>query len=337
MNLDNITLQNVVIVNSPAFHFRLTNVGDVNISGCVMRSHGVGTDGLHFDGPANDIKISNCDFMTGDDSIALNCPEGHMGNISRVQVDSCTFNSWSLMRLYTTNWSPLKFTIDSVSVTNCTGVLAEAAFLIGLSDGSLPNSLASLTVSDCTLTAPTILGVAENFGTVLLRRLTFTPSQARVVWVQPQTNQQSSLLRPSPLCGYIPSLGANLTFENCTINRIGSGPVPALVIANYSRIQYLAFNGFTMQDAAGYAPMPALIQIEQGSIGHFVLNALNSANILAPVSEGGFFSVDSVEGNGVLATGWEFPDDIMAEGVPYISASNGTPSVKINGAVQPYP
>ena len=104
MNLDNIDLENVVVVNTPAYHIRLSNVGNVVVSGCVMQSHGFSTDGLHFDGPANDITISNCDFTTGDDSIALNCPEGYSGNISRVTVTNCTFNSRSLMRLYTIMW-----------------------------------------------------------------------------------------------------------------------------------------------------------------------------------------------------------------------------------------
>src|SRR6202043_3677064 len=158
MNLDNITIDKVVVVRSPAFHVRLSNVGHVAVSGCVMETSGLSTDGLHFDGPANDITISNCDFKTGDDSIALNCPEGYSGDISRVTVTNCTFNSWSLMRLYTI-LGPNKFKIDTVNVSNCIGTLAEAAFLIGLSSGSNPNSVDGLTISDCSLFAPTVLGI----------------------------------------------------------------------------------------------------------------------------------------------------------------------------------
>jgi len=43
-----------------------------------------------------------------------------------------------------------------------------------------------------------------------------------------------------------------------------------------------------------------------------------------------------VSGSGVLATGWKFPDEVMADGVPYISATNGLPSIKIGGVVEPY-
>ena len=336
-NLENILIEKVVVVRTSSYHIRLSNVGHVNVSGCVMHSDGLSTDGLHFDGPANDITISNCDFQTGDDSIALNCPEGYEGDISRVEVSNCTFNSWSLMRIYTTYGSPRKYRVDMVTVKNCSGVLAEAAFLIGATEGSVPDSVTSLTVTDCTLTAPTIFAVAENFGTLTVRNTTFTPSQSKVVWVPPQASDAAGFLRPSPLYGNVPCAGSSLTFENCTVKRTGNVPVPALIIANYSTIENLAFNGFAVQDVGGYLPMQELLEIVQGSIGQLVISSLNSNNILAPVSEGGFFSIESVSGAGVLATGWPFPDAVMADGVPYISASSGSPSVKVNGMVQPYP
>ena len=291
---------------------------------------------MHFDGPANDITIANCNFMTGDDSIALNCPEGYSGNISRVEVSDCTFNSWSLMRLYTTNGSAAKFTIDSVSVRNCSGILAEAAFLIGVIDGSLPNSIASLTISDCTLTAPTILGVAENFGTIVLKNVTFTPSQSKVVWVSPQTNHVCAFLRASPLYGGVTSVGSSLSFDNCQIQRNGELNVTAVILDNNSTIDNLAFNGYGLRDAGSQLPLADLFGIESGKIGQLVLDSVDSKNINAPVSPGGFSSVGSVSGAGVLATGWEFPDAVMANGVPYISANSGLPSIKVGGVVEPY-
>jgi hypothetical protein len=334
MNLENINLEKVVLVRTSAYHIRLSNVGTVSVSGCVMHGNGLGTDGVHVDGPANDITISNCDFMTGDDSIALNCPEGYSGNISRVAVTNCRFNSWSLMRLYTTNGSLNKFRIDTVSVSNCNGTLQEAAFLIGLSDGSLPNSIDSLTISDCSLTAPTILGVAENFGTIALRNVTFIPSQSRAVWISPQATDICGFLRPSPLYGGVTYVGSTLSFENCKISKDDHTQLPALILENGSRIDILLFNGFGVQDAVW---MPEMLSIGWGSIGHLVLQSLNSKAIVAPVSAGGFSSIGSVSGAGVLATGWEFPDAVMADGVPYISASTGLPSIKINGVVQAYP
>jgi len=335
MSLDNITIEKVVVVKTSAYHIRLSNVGNVSVSGCVMKSYGVGTDGLHFDGPANDITISNCDFTTGDDSIALNAPEGYSGNISRVAVTNCTFNSWSLMRLYTIR-GPSKFSIDTVSVRNCIGTLAEAAFLIGLSSGSSPNSVASLTISDCSLTTPTVLGVAENFGTIVLKNVTLVPSVSSVVWVSPQTNHICGFLRPSPLYGGITYVGSSLSFENCQIYLNPDIQGAAVVLDSGSTIENLTFNGFKLQEAASSSPMPNLVEIGLGSIGQMALDSLDSSHIQAAVSAGGFSSVGSVSGQGTLATDWEFPDAVMANGVPYISASTGLPSIKVGGVVEPY-
>lgn len=340
MNLNNIKIENVVVVNTPAFHFRLSNVGNVQVSGCVMKSFGLSTDGLHFDGPANDITISNCQFMTGDDSIALNCPEGYTGDISRVAVTDCTFNSLSLMRIYTTTGDPskpLRYYVDGVSVKNCSGTLTEAAFLIGLAMGSNPNSI-SLAVSDCNLTSLAILAIAENFGTISLTNVTFTPAQTNVIWLPPpQATKACAFVRPSPLEGYVPSVGSSLSFNNCTIYRNSDREVGGLILENGSTIKNLEFNGFAVQDASSHSTMHELINIGSGSIAQLVIGAVNATNIASPISPGGFSSIQSVAGAGVLSTGWEFPDAVMANDVPYISASTGLPSIKTGGVVEAYP
>jgi len=336
MNLNNITIENVVVVNSPSYHFRFSNVGNVTVSGCVMKSIGLNTDGLHFDGPANDITISNCDFTMGDDAIALNCPEGHTGNISRVSVTNCTFNSWSLMRLYTHIGQSDKYTIDTVSVSNSNGTLWEYAFPIGLSSGSRSNSVASLTISDCDLTAPTVLAMAENFGTIVLQNVRFTPSGNTVSWVPPQSNHVCALLRPSPYYPGVTVVGSRLSFQNCSIVRKENMNVAAVILQVGSDINSVEFDGFGVQD--NYSHVEELIDIEESAIGLLAINSLNSSNIEYPTQPGGFTSLSSVTGTGtgVLATGWEFPDAIMANNVPYISASTGQPSIKINGVVEPY-
>jgi Glycosyl hydrolases family 28 len=335
-NLNDVVIEKVVVVRTPAFHIQLSNVGNVALTGCVMKSEGLSTDGVHFNGPANDITIANCNFMTGDDSIALNCPEGYTGNISRVTVTNCTFNSLSLMRLYTANGYPNKFKIDSVSVRNCNGTLSEAAFLIGVTNGSLPNSVASLTISDCSLTAPTVLGVAENFGSIELRNVTFIPSQSRVVWVSPQTDHVCAFLRPSPLYGGVTSVGSSLSFDNCQIQRNSNLNVTALILDNDSTIDNLTFNGYSVRDNGAQLPSPDLLGIESGTIGQLVINSVDSNNINVPISPGGFSNVGSVSGAGVLETAWEYPDAVMADGVPYISADSGLPSIKVAGVVEPY-
>jgi Glycosyl hydrolases family 28 len=336
MNLDDIVLDKVVVVNTPAYHIRLSNVGHVMASGCVMESQGPSTDGLHFDGPANDITISNCSFMTDDDSIALNCPEGYSGSISRVTVTNCKFNSWSLMRLYTSLGGASPYSIDTVSVSNCSGTLVEAAFLIGVGVGSSPNSVASLTIADCNLTAPTVLAVAENFGSIALQNVTFVPSTSQVVWNKSQTNRVCAFLRPSPFYGEVACFGSSLSFSDCVISRNSSANVAAVILEGDSIVENLMFNGFEVQEARSYDPLKELFHLGWGSIGQLVLDSVDSYNISAPVTIGGFSSVGSVSGTGVLTTYWEFPDAVMANGVPYISANSGLPSIKVGGVVEPY-
>jgi len=338
MNLDNIVIEKVVVVNTPAYHIRFSNVGHVSVSGCVLKSRGLSTDGLHFDGPSNDIKISDCDFATGDDSIALNCPEGYYGSISRVAVTNCSFNSLSLMRLYTANGGPNKFSIDTVSVSNCQGYTWEGAFLIGVANGSNLNSIASLTISDCVITAPTVLALAENFGSIVLRNVSFIPSQSNTVWVPPQANHICAFVRPSPLYGGVTYVGSSLSFENCRIHRYSDIITAALILESGSTIETLAFDRFSIGDAGGSPGLvPNLVRTGSGTIGELVLKSVDSSNIRTPVSEGGFSSIKSVSGAGVLATGWQFPDAVMANGVPYLSASSGLPSIKVGGVVDPYP
>ena len=336
MNLDNITLEKVVVVNTPAYHFRLSNVGNVVASGCVMKSYGLSTDGLHFDGPANDITISNCDFTMGDDAIALNCPEGYSGNISRVTVTDCTFNSFSMMRLYTTNGGPNKFNIDAVSVSNCSGTLSETGFLIGLGGWSSPNSIASLTISDCTLTAPMVLGVGENFGTISVKGVTFVPSQSNVYWDPSQSNHMCGFLRPHPTNGDLYFVGASLSIVNCKIYRNEGIEVAGVILNSQSTISNLIFDGFTVQNARPFPQVAELFGRGSGPIEQLVLDSLDGNNIKPPLSAGGFSGVGSVTGAGVLATGWKFPDSVMANGVPYISANSGLPSIKVGGVAEPY-
>jgi hypothetical protein len=336
MNLDNIVIENVVVVNAPAYQIRLSNVGNVTVTGCVLQGTGANSDGLHFDGPANDIAISNCDFKVDDDSIALNCPEGHGGNISRVTVKDCKFDSFSLMRLYTVLVGPDRFTVDTVNVSGCSGTLSEYAFVIGWRGGSLPDSVTSLTVSDCTLTAPTILGVVENFGTVTLRNIVFTPSLSGVWWGGPQVDTRCALLRPAPSWGAANYTGSNLVVENCVISRNSDTKVTAAVVENGTSIVNLTFNGFSVSDMKSYSPLPVLLVVGEGSISQLVLQSLNSSQISAPISMGEFVCIGSVSGAGVFATAWEFPDAVMANEVPYISANSGLPSIKVGGIVEPY-
>lgn len=149
----------------------------------------------------------------------------------------------------------------------------------------------------------------------------------RNVSLVPSNSARPELVLARSATGKITYVGSSLILDHCTISRNVSA---ALLLENNSTILNLEFNGFA-------ADAQQLLQIESGSVGQLVLNSLDSSHIHAPVSPGGFSSIGSVSGTGVLATGWEFPDAVMANGVPYISASTGEPSIKVGGVVEPYP
>ena len=182
--------------------------------------------------------------------------------------------------------------------------------------------------------APTILGVAENFGNITLKNVTFTPSLSGVVWGSPITNRICAFLRPTPPYGGGAGAGSSLTLENCQIIRDSHTQVAAVILENKSTIDNLLFNGFVVQDS--YPPLPDLLIIGEGSIGQLALTSISTASIGGPIGSGSFANVGMVSGAGVLATGWEFPDAVMANEVPYISANSGLPSIKVGGVVEPY-
>ena len=332
MNLNNITLENLGIVNTSAYHIRLSNVGNVTVSGCTLYTRGPSTDGVHFDGPANDIAISNCNITCDDDAIALNCPEGYTGNISRVTVTGCTFNSLSMMRLYTTAPGTRRFNIDSVTVNDCNGTFTHAAFAIGEASDSNPNSVEGLSVSNCKIIAPTVLELEASFGVANFSNVTLTPLDH---------NQDVGYAFARTSSPYFPIVysGARLVLENCVIQRNSDHAVAALILEDGSAIESIEFNGFSVQDAPGnsYRATPELLNIASGAIKQVAIGSVDSARIKAPVPASRFSNVGSFCGAGVLATGWQFPDSSMANETPYISASTHRPSIKVAGVVRPYP
>jgi hypothetical protein len=197
-----------------------------------------------------------------------------------------------------------------------------AGFPIGDGNGANPNAVTNLTISDCTLTAPSILDITADFGTVVLNNVTMIPSSSAQA-------PGLAFVRSAPLYGKMTYAGSNLTLNNCTVSAGGGSNVAALILEYNSTIANLVFNGFVTQASE-------LLHIMAGSIGQVVINSINSASIQAPVSPGGFSSIGSVSGSGVLATGWQFPNSVMANGVPYISANTGLPSIKVSGVVEPY-
>ena len=92
--VENLTLRNVTVHDSPSYAFHLATVRHVVMDGCRAEVGGTAAnptiiynsnqDGLHVNGPASDLRVTGFSGMSGDDMIALNANDGHQsGNAPR--------------------------------------------------------------------------------------------------------------------------------------------------------------------------------------------------------------------------------------------------------------
>lgn len=85
--VENLTLRNVTVHDSPTYAFHLATARHIVVDGCRAEVGGTANnptliynsnqDGLHINGPASDIRVTGFSGTTGDDFIALNANDGH--------------------------------------------------------------------------------------------------------------------------------------------------------------------------------------------------------------------------------------------------------------------
>ncbi len=285
------------------------------------------TDGIHFNGPASDIHITDCSFQTGDDPIALNAPEGFGGPIDRVAISNCLFDhAPTAIRIYGCGYPPLSFPISNVIMANCSGVIEDTPFMIGFQRNAPVDTLQSFQASGCTFGASYWATLNESCGVLNLQSNTWdSPTHAgSFLWI--------------PLAVTLSSV----TLANCRIYRGTRGNAPAFGLsaadaARGSVIRKLSLEGFAIEHEAGqiYPSIPYLLDTSNVTIEHLYIGSLDPANIAALVKPSlDFRGVHEISGPGVLATGFPIPDNVIAENTPYISAGSGTPSIKLHGKVK---
>jgi hypothetical protein len=360
-NMSNVVLDRLLIQNTSSFCTRLSNVDTVLVTGCKFQSVITPTggpptssianngDGLHINGNASDIRVDNCYFETGDDAIALNSCEGYPGPISLVTITNCTFhNSQTFMRAYFTGQlagTPAQTgLIANVTMSNCTGQANEVGFLLGLEAAYTRynlNRLQDFTISSSTLSAPTLVFITDNVGVLTLDN---------VRWVGTGVY---GVIGSMVVFGFNGCTAANINIRNCVVYRTDLGDAASAGIIDFTAptvfnspgtgthtIEHLVIDGLSVQDDSGtaYAPMPFVIRLNAGSqILRLDIESIDTRKFAQLLSNPAMFSqILSVRGAGVLATGWQFPDAVMDNGVPYISATDNLPSIKIGGAVKKY-
>jgi hypothetical protein len=324
MSLANVAIENVWFLDIASYAVRLSNCGSVQVRGCRFdeTNYDWNEDGIHLDGPCDNVFISDCLFDNlGDDCIALNCPEGYSGDISSVVVTNCTFtNCLDLVRIYASNNGTTGFNVYNVSISNCVGSFEGQALLLGGTNQNAPGGpdcLHNITVSNCTFWAPMIASVFNNIGVIKF---------SNVLWMSPGSAGAWLSLQPGTTISHA-------SLSNCSIYRSLNGSAAAYLVNGSGNISKLVLNGFSIDSEAGqsFAAVAALSTIT-GTISTLVINGLDATNITTLSAS--MTSFTSISGPGVLASGFSLPDAAMANGTLYLSATTGKPTIKLGGTVE---
>lgn len=330
-NATGIVVDHVRFVNPPRYCLTLVNVADVTVRDSSFSSALSLQDGVHVDGPAEDIRVLNNVFATGDDGVALNAPEGYGGDISDVVVDGNIFNrAWSVGRVYTSIRSLGRtYHARRITFSHNRGTTRNTAFFLG-GDGSdffvTPDQIEDASIENNDISTPMGLAyVSMPFG--LLRFVDNT--------YEAPTSTMPMIEIAGPNNGDL-----ELTGNTIRRNAAGHATPPLIKLDFYNSLGRLTLDGNRVADEAGppYAALPFLIDIA-GPLGELRIDSADMTGVAAlvnPATE--LKDVHAVSGPGVLATNTRFPDAVMADGSAYLSATGdnaGKPCVKLNGKVAP--
>ncbi len=304
-----------------------------NCAGVVCRNLRVTTprdrncDGIHVNGPASDLQISNCWFQTGDDPIALNAPEAFGGPIERVAISGCIFNHCpTAIRIYGCAYPPISYPVSNVVMANCTGLVENTPFMIGFQQNAPVDTIQTFQTGNCSFQASYWATLNESCGVL---------SFGNNIWDSP-TVAGFFLWIPLPVTL------SSVTLANCRIYRSARGHAPAYGLhaadaARGSVIHKLAIEGFAIEHEAGQAfpPIPFLLDTSNVTIDELYIGSLDPSNIAALVKPSlNFRGINQISGPGVLATGFPIPDHVIAENTPYLSADADRPSIKLHGKIK---
>ncbi|HEV2646874.1 MAG TPA: hypothetical protein VGU46_10970 [Acidobacteriaceae bacterium] len=323
-NCQNVVVENITgVIESSTYQLTLSNVNNVRITGCHFFTTEIGHDGIHIDGPAEDIHIDSCTLATHDDPIALNCPEGFGGDISRVSITNCTFiNCLTIMRVYTArNDHPGDVHhARQITVSNCSGTSQNACFNFGFFDTADVDQLIDISVSNSSFGSPLgLVTVSCPSGTIRFSNITFAPSGS--AWV----------------AGLGTTSGAEFIIDGLTIRRYAdANAAPAGVLLVDGSWGAVRLSRISVADTPGssYSAIPAVIGASS-ALALLELGSIDMTHFTSLADSHGFTNVTTVRGSGVLGTGTSIPDSVMDNNVLYLSSNaGGAPSIKVGGTAK---
>ncbi len=340
VSLDHVTIDNVTVSQAPAYSIRISNVGFANVTRCNIQpfyetqsTNPINADGIHINGPSNDIVISGCRLRTGDDPFALNAVEGYYGTITRVTITGCILKECpTLLRLYPAN-TQNSYSIDNVVYSGNVGQ-GNCGLCCGIENNpggnaSVTDAIGSILFVNNVITTNYFCFLMCNIGSLTIRGNTINI-----------TSTGTGVIMPA----YRNITVSSLSFTQNTVYRYGGKSPTALFDMTTGffgqgtgfayTFKQILIDGFAVHDQAGtsYGNIANLINSGTGNtINQLHLGIVDSARITALCNTPAIFSAGAVSGAGVLPTGWQVPDAAMANNVPFVSATSGVPSIMIGG------
>jgi hypothetical protein len=346
-NVQFLQIENVKIHNTPLYALRLSNCNNVTLDRVDTYNDwaGVNGDGIHFSGPCRNLRVTGCQVYSHDDATCLNGPEGYFGGFQNAVFTGINVNSGaSVFRIYVNAYyNP--GTTQSIVYTNFIGnLISYAAFILGIQNVGpstlSPNQNQDLAISNgvvsMTSAAYCFLMLCNSFGILRVSNVTWANPVAAVPFLALANTGMSV---------------AELIVESCSVHRTTAGNalagafdtvynVQGFGSTNTVTIKRLVIRGYNITNEAGqpFSPLPFLLRIGTGcSIGELWIDSLDPTNITALVdSKHGWTNIASLNGPGVLASGFQIPDAVMANNCPYISATGanaGKSCIKRGGTV----
>lgn len=317
-------IDSITIYDAPTYAIRLGNIRTFSVTNCniISPSMAGNTDGIHLDGLCSNGVISGNKFNTGDDAIALNAPEGYPGKIENITISDNVFvNCTSIGRHYTADSNvTVANVVESNSVGNTardtSNFICAAKILGGVPGKTASEALTNSHLRGCTFrTVQYLFLLTQNIGDFSFEDILYDSPDGTAPFFSLGFAGAAPTISNLSVSGRVRLSRAGSTMPNgALLNSTVAGAV-------IDRLTIKSFQVFA-EHGQMFAEVPFLIDMANVTIDEVVIHALDPTNVADFVNPAtGFAGIGSISGPGVLASGYEFPDAVMANHTPYISAT----------------
>lgn len=157
-NSENIIFKDIILEDAAVYSVLAVRCSNLTFKRITILNdfYGPNTDGIHISSSIN-TKIEDCTFVTGDDSIAIDCDSG--GTSDGLFINNCNFHtSVNVIRIYAgieggeySRWDTIWGTVRNVSMSNCRITEASGIVNITAQKGYIENIEFYNIEANCTL------------------------------------------------------------------------------------------------------------------------------------------------------------------------------------------